>query len=78
MPYGAPEPSKKEKPKGKLAMKLVEAYGNPYMVEKAGDKFKVVGIKDHKTHGTYDSRDKAMKQFRLLEALYHGELKRKK
>lgn len=47
--------------------------GNPYKVVKAGDKFKVVGIDSGKVHGTFDSRAKALRQFRLLEMKYHEE-----
>lgn len=47
--------------------------GNPYKVMKAGDKFKVIGIDSGKVHGTFDSRAKALAQFRKLEMLYHEE-----
>ena len=61
-----------KKEKGKLASKLAMVYGNPYSVRKRGSQFVVINTKSGSVKGAHASKEKAMRQFRLLEMVAHG------
>lgn len=46
--------------------------GGPYEIKKKGDKFVVARMDTGAIKGTFDSREAALKQFRLLEGIEHG------
>jgi len=49
---------------------VVEA--NPYAVRKSGNKFQVVKKSTGEVRGTHATKEKALRQFRLLEGVEHG------
>lgn len=49
-----------------------EVDGGPYGIRKSGPKWKVITLDGGKVHGTFPSRESALKQFRLLEMKYHA------
>ncbi|MEM5854666.1 MAG: hypothetical protein QXS37_04500 [Candidatus Aenigmatarchaeota archaeon] len=44
----------------------------PYKIEKRGNKYVVVNKKTGKVKGTHSSREKALRQMRLLYGIEHG------
>ena len=44
----------------------------PYGIRKKGDKYQTVNKETGDVKGTHDSKEKAVKQLRLLEGIEHG------
>ena len=49
----------------------------PYAVHKRGEKWVTINSETGDVKGTHDTRDKAMKQMRLLQMVEHGGTPRK-
>ena len=59
--------------KASLKDKLVEVYSeNPYGIFRSGSQFVVKNKQTGSVKGRHASREKAMRQFRLLEMVAHG------
>ena len=44
----------------------------PYQIVKKGEKWEVINKDTRKSHGKHDSKEKAMKQMRLLHGIENG------